>query len=77
MGYGAGVATAVALYGFVGLSDQPFALFFKLGITTVIVSLVFLCSRLAFEVWAKDHAATVDRILNTPEVQEVLERDRK
>jgi len=45
-----------------------------LGVPTLTASVLFLVARLGFERWAKAHPEVVERVLNIPKVQDVLEQ---
>ena len=74
-GYGAGIATAAASTWFGNRYEPPyFSLLTTLGAATLVVSVVLILTRLAFERWAKNHPEAVERTLSTAQAQALLER---
>lgn len=58
--------------------DQPLTFFLViLAVPTLIASVLFLVARFRYEHWAKAHPEVVEHVLNTPEVQDVLEQEQQ
>lgn len=75
LGYRGAVVYAIALAWLGMRNDQgiPFVLV-VFAVPALIASIVFLVARLGFERWGEAHPETVDSLLNTSKVQDVLEQ---
>ncbi len=77
LGYQGTFVFALALTWISKPFGQPLFVLTGFSLPTLIASIVFLVTRLGFEHWATAHPEVVERVLNTPEVQDVLEQAEK
>lgn len=74
LGYRGAFFYAIALTLITTPFGKPLFVLTGFSIPTLLMSVIFLVTRFRFEKWATAHPETVERVLNTPEVQNVLEQ---
>ena len=74
LGYRGAFVYAIALTWLTMPFGQPLFVLTGFSLPTLLMSVIFLVTRFGFEDWAKAHPETVERLLNTPEVQDLLEQ---
>ena len=74
LGYRGAIVYALALTLITTPFGHPLFVLTGFSIPTLLVSVVLLVTRFGFENWAKTYPETVDRLLHTPKVQDVLEQ---
>ena len=77
LGYRGAFVYAVALTWLTMPFGKPLFVLTAFSIPTLLMSVIFLVTRFGFENWAKAHPETVERLLNTPKVQDLLEQKPK
>lgn len=77
LGYRGAFFYAVVLTWITMPFGQPLFVLTGFSIPTLLASVLFLVTRLGFENWAKAHPETVDSLLNTPKVQDMVEQNRQ
>lgn len=74
LGYLGAIFYAIALTLLTMPFGKPLFALTGFSIPTLLISVVFLVTRFGFENWAKAHPETVERLLSTSKVQDLLEQ---